>query len=317
MEKIYSKLNDEQKYVLEKFNKVIEKSYLPDEVSISTIAATTRLGGNCEEDEFLFKLENIAKYLKLKNDGICGVNCGKEDDTEANRSLIDNKNKKRKNVNNKSNNKKKTQFFNQVTLTVKLPIDKYIHVKIFGNGSIHMPGCSSGYDFLFVLEKICNSFSAKQISVNNDDDSNTIIYNPFVDKPKNLVISCINKIGISMINSDFKLPFHINRENLTRIMKNDPEYSINPCVSIRNVSVGIKFREDNEPSTKTKATILVFNSGSVIITGAKNCIDISKAYFFINRVILENDNWKYIISNEEMKNIIIKEFMLKNDLFHN
>lgn len=300
----YNTLSRSQKDVIDEFNKVLhlDKLYtLPDKISISTITAATKLGIDLE-----FNLANLAKYVPLKDDGIAEVKFGSSLDETTNRTILKKKVKSKK----LSDIQKKTQFFNQVSLSVKLPRrNNPIRVKIFGNGSIHMPGCATAYDFLTVIEKIIEASCKTSIIA----DGVTII-NPFVNDPMKLTLDCINSTTIAMINSDFRMPYSINREQLYNIFNNDKEYSCYPCVfdPVRHTCVNIKYRVTESGKSETKATILVFEPGSIIITGAKNCTDIANAYIFINGIILKY--WREIVKDDWNKCQLIYEYMISNSL---
>ena len=96
---------------------------------------------------------------------------------------------------------------------------------------------------------------------------------------------------IRMINSNFNVDYHIDRRKLAKILQThhdhdsiDDEFGYiqfkysptggHSCVNIKH-----RYDENNRPS------IFVFQTGSIIITGAKNYSQIISAYKFINKLL--------------------------------
>ena len=121
----------------------------------------------------------------------------------------------------------------------------------------------------------------------------------------------IENIDIVLINSDFNINFKIKRNNLFSILSNDYnivtryEPGIYPGVNSKyywnKEYVNEKYEGKCYCSNKCngkgkgngngdckKITIAAFQSGSVIITGAREILHIEKAKNFINRVFMEN-----------------------------
>ena len=86
-----------------------------------------------------------------------------------------------------------------------------------------------------------------------------------------------------MINSNFNVNYEINRENLYNILLEKKiecryEPSIHACVNI-------KFRPTD---AKKNISIFVFQSGHIIITGAKNINSIAESYDYITQLLSEH-----------------------------
>ena len=121
----------------------------------------------------------------------------------------------------------------------------------------------------------------------------------------------IENIDIVLINSDFNINFKIKRNNLYSILSKDYQITTRyePCIypGVNSKYYWNKAYENFEYEGKCycskpcigkgkgngdgdckKITIAAFQSGSVIITGAREIIHIEKAQAFINRVFREN-----------------------------
>lgn len=262
------------KAVMQKLNSFKGLSELPEELTVSTITVT------CGFDT-IFNTENIGKYVDLSPKGIVSVKYGNRE--EFIRSLIPPKRK-----NNKNKKARKT-FYNQTTVIIKT--DKYTNVKIFKNGSIQMTGCKNIENFAEVLEILCKELMKVKAVLN--PDLNKIEVKPFLTNPGNLGLSKITNFNIRMINSNFNVGFKIDRERLyLLLLKQNVECRYEPCV---HACVNMKYNY----SDTEKISIFIFESGSIIITGAKNKDHIMEAYMFITTVLYENYN-KLVLSSLEV-----------------
>ena len=246
-------------------------------------------------DIFIILSKNILKNIVLKEDedylikGICMSN--------YRLNTLNNKKKKKpnnitlENMDTILNDLKKNtrgHFYNQCSLKIKP--DKYkrpVTIKLFTNGSMSMTGClfkNDGLEAVNVLLKELNKYSGI-----------------FVDDEVE-----IEKYKITMINSDFKLLFKIDRYKLHDKLVNigllsnyDPEnypgvkiyYFWNKYDGIRNEGIcrckkKCKGKGDGTGDGQCKkVTIAIFSSGSVIITGANNEQQIIDVYKQINKYI--------------------------------
>jgi hypothetical protein len=254
---------------------------LPDDVCISTMTI-------CCDLEIEFIVSNIAKYIDLNQNGIVSISYGRNDDPCTNRSLFPKKRQKKK-------KKAKRVFYNQVSLAIMVESkkDKPINIKLFTNGSIQMTGCKSIDNVIDVIAKIFDEL--KTIKAIIDKQTMTIIDKPFINDPTKLFLNLVDNITIGMINSNFKYPNKIDRLKLYNLLlsesiecKYDP--SNHACVNIKHHCVD-----------KT-ISIFVFEKGSIVITGAKNCEHILAGYNFINKYLLNNHK-KIVKSNVNISNI--------------
>ena len=154
------------------------------------------------------------------------------------------------------------------------------------------------------LDKIINSFPLL-ITANNDNFKYGSIYKGSINNINNITdfingylnnmkinnvlnIKLVKEFKIVMINSNFNIGFEINREKLFKIMQ-DKEItaSFEPCT---HACVNIKYIFKRDTPYEKKISIFVFESGSIIITGANNTEHILEGYKFINNILYENKN---------------------------
>jgi TATA-box binding protein (TBP) (component of TFIID and TFIIIB) len=241
-----------------------------------------------------FNVDNIAKFIPLKNDGIINICFGKEGDPITNRTLNQKKKKKKKLKNNK---KQKREFQNQISLDIMVQskANKPINIKLFKNGSIQMTGCKSVENVVDVLFKVFTELQVVKAIVEKKNDTYEIVEKPFVNNTDRLLLENIKNITIGMINSNFIYPNKIDRLklfNLLNVEGKDCRYD--PAI---HAPVNIKFN-----CTDKSISILVFEKGSILITGAKNCSHIYQGYEFINKYLLTNHR-KIVKSNINSDNI--------------
>ena len=257
----------------------LELNKIPYDVSISTMTIICKLDTE-------FNCLNIAKYIDLHPDNILSVSSGLVGDNETNRTILP-----QKNILKSKKKKKKTTrtFFNQVTMNVYVSGKKKkpVNVKLFKNGSIQMTGCKQIEHAIEVLIKLLSVLQTVKAVV--DYDQKKIVEQPFVPNPSILTLENIKNFKIAMVNSNFKVEFKIDRSKLYNLLISEKYICLFDPNS--HASVDIKYEYADKP-----ISIFVFQKGSIIITGAKNCDQILAAYNFINTYLLKNYN--YIVENE-------------------
>lgn len=204
-----------------------------------------------------------------------------------------------KNISEKKASKKKV-FYNQITTILQLMPGITINVKLFNNGAISMTGLKDDKYGIEAIEKFSK------------------IINEVCD------LNCkLSDFNIVLINSDYHIGYEIKRDILHQILiKNFKIYSsYEPCI-YPGVNSKYFWNEDYKNNeyigrcycTKScegkgngrgngnckKITISTFQSGSVIITGARNKEQIKNAYDFINNIfrkyydILKKENAPFL-----------------------
>ena len=261
---------------------------LPTNLTISTISATGKI--NCKT-----LLSNMWQYMKLHTDSILTI-------------MYDGK--VRSLLKAPFTKKKKRCFVNQITMEIRVNTEKKINIKIFRNGSFQMSGCKSIDDCNIILNKLITRLKTTLAIRENDK---------FVDVPflEDLTDEEIRVHGfkIDMINSNFSVGYNINRDSLFNILKNKNvncryEPLIHACVNIKLP------KYDNDLNIKTPS-IFVFQSGNIIITGARNKDQIINSYNYIMTIL--NENYDKIVKKDIM-NILdssdIKEILEELEILH-
>ena len=266
----------------------MQKMILPDDVIINTITIICNVDIN-------FNVANIAKYVDMSLDTIKKVSHGRTGDTLTNRNL---EFKKRIKISNKN----KKVFFNQVSLSVMVPSKKKkpINVKLFSNGSIQMTGCKIIENAVDAIEVIFQELNKVKAII--DPNTLKIIEKPFCDRPENLKLSSIKTINIAMIVSKFLFPIKINRQNLYELFqKFGLECTYEPEL---HASVDLKYLTGDK-----KISVFIFEKGAIVITGARNCVQIKDAYDFVNNFLLTNHA---VISRKNVTQNDIEKYLSAN-----
>lgn len=262
-------------------------------IKISTITLDCKLKVD-------IKLDKFAEHIILDHDGIVSIKYGGRKDAKTNRSIVVFKGNK---------NGKQTAFFNQATIRMKSLINKdngYMNIKVFNNGSLHITGCKNMEDFFDVTKRLIKILKTG-IDIENDKGEKKHI--KFVKNEKEC-ISC-HDLNIRMINSDYNAGYKIDRNTLSKILNEDyPDVKFKYDPSGGHACVNIRYQSD----TKKKPTsVFVFQTGSVIITGAKKMNDIVGAHTFIQNILDKNKNYISIpIYDSENINNILEEYKKSN-----
>lgn len=292
---------------IKKLRKHINLDDLPEELKISTITATCMF-------ETLFNTENIGKYLSLSENRIIRVKYGNGENAII-RSIADStdkitkRNRKtRKPRKQRKKSKKEQAFYNQVTIVTKcMDTNSKVNIKLFQNGAVQMTGCKGFNSCMNAFNILCNDLKIIKAVVND----NKLIQKPFVTNHSNLSIDKLQKFQIQMINSNFDIGFQINRDKLYGILLNtDIDCSFEPDV---HAAVNIKYIYTKSRNTKNpeKISIFVFESGQIIITGAKHKDHIIDAYKYIAGTLYENytqivrNDLDKIIASADYQNFLI------------
>ena len=224
-------------------------------------------------------------------------------------SRFENKNSTNKIVRGNYIKKKRTichkrTFDNQISFVYKLADNHYVNVKVFQNGSLHITGSRTIEDIDIPLKKLVTEIKENKIQIcNNIEDLQ------------------YGNIQILMINTDFKIfkdiehksNFAIKRRTLHSILiqdynmiaRFDPstypgvkiEYWWNDQNNVRDASIHYDIRnvksKSNIKDGVKKITIAVFESGSILITGAITVEQVNETYDFICNIIEKNKDLIY------------------------
>ena len=253
---------------------------------ISTITTTGQLGVKIVLDA-LYEQIPILPYWDL-NDGVLKMEFnGKSKGTSFKDIMLKPK-------------ETKTSFFNQATLVVRREVSplnwKEINVKLFRNGGVQMTGVRSiemaSSTLHWLIDYLQRSCTSKPI---------------FSGTPR------IHKEQVQLVNTDFSIGAKVKRDVLHRILTE--KYRLNSSYESA-IYQGVKtkyFYNAERPSTAPpglcpceklckgtgdgskigackKITISPFQTGQVIITGARTMEQINEAYEFIKRVFRDNSD---------------------------
>ena len=278
---------------------------------VSTITATGRISSTVCLNT-LFKEVQIISPDSTK-DGIVYIQYGARDASDAPtpvRGIKPVKPGKRKPVVVVPGAKKK-RFDNQATILFQFygedGVRKTVNAKVFSNGSVQMTGLKhvdAGMRFLNYLTR-CYGNGELEVTAYN----------------------------INLINSDFNCGIEIRRDIMGRILQE--EYGV-LCVfeSCHYQGLKIQYFWNKDPALQgpddvpgmcncslpcygkgtgrgdgecKKITMSVFQSGSIIITGANKMDQVQEAYEFITRCVTENvDRIKHVQPMLPVRNNLLK-----------
>ena len=107
------------------------------------------------------------------------------------------------------------------------------------------------------------------------------------------------KINIEMINSDFNVFFFINQTKLADILRDDPYNLFVKFNPSSYPGVNVKYYCKTGPPNR-KASILIFRTGKIIITGKIDHEQLKETYDFINGFLREHysEIWAHKLPNE-------------------
>lgn len=277
---------------LEKMNNSKTESKIPEptKLEVSTRSAKCKLTKKIN----MKKLAEVVKKIVENEESNYIVGLGS---TKKRR-------KNKKNASKKQNQGKQT-FLNQITLIIKSKKNgKKINVKFFLNGSISMTGCRDENDGVMAIENFLEEMK-KYPEVFEDKDENEVGNKNEDDKNRGEDVS-VYDYKITLINSNFSCGFKIDRAKLFKIItENYRVYvSYNPGF-YQGVKISYMYNDQNKEKNglcicKKKCkyeknmrkkntckiiTISVFQSGSIIVTGAFYIHQSLEAYDFINGIL--------------------------------
>jgi TATA-box binding protein (TBP) (component of TFIID and TFIIIB) len=165
-----------------------------------------------------------------------------------------------------------------------------VSIFIFPNGKVKAAGAKTVNTIHILIEELINIITYVKGTVEH----------PETLKAEN--------IKIQMICSDFKIKpikedpdgWCLKQEELKNILVRDYSLSATFSSLSRYPGINLKYPSKSEPGKQI--SLLIFRSGSIIITGGKNATDIFDSYNFITDVVSKNNkDLFYYDINEEIK----------------
>jgi len=166
-------------------------------------------------------------------------------------------------------------FFYQATLIIPINGMK-LNLKLFRNGRIQTTGSKNISLVFWVIYKILNFFySEKQ--------------NTYASPFYNCTLSHITDFKIVMINCKFELGFEINKNNTYNVIMQyitDHNLDYLNCYydPLRHPAIQLKYKINDQK----KITLMIFESGKIILSGATNYYNIMNVYKEIMTILLTN-----------------------------
>jgi len=186
-------------------------------------------------------------------------------------------------------------FFNQSTIVIRKKREdsdelKEVNVKLFANGGFQMTGVTSEEFSRKVLDYMLAAIAG--------------LAEPISTEPLT-----VKKFAIQLLNSDYKMSALLKRAELHRILCQEYHLSSTLETTIYQ-GVNTKYYYNEASTTKNgicmcprfcngqgdgtaigqckKITIAAFQTGSIIITGARNREQLDEAYVFMNTVLQQH-----------------------------
>ena len=251
---------------------------IPSNVSISTMSLACGF-------ETSIKTDNIFKYMILEDDNIIAIK------SAGGIRCLQNYKQKFKSINKNS----KRLFYNQNTIIIRVDENRFVNIKLFKNGSMQMTGCKYLNDANIVINKLVKKLKEKLII---KTDTGLIE----IDFVENNEAFNITKFKIDLINSNFGVNYLINKENLHRILQ---DKNIRSTLSPIHSCVNIKHKISND---ETYISIFVFQTGNIIITGAKKPEHVKETYSYIVKFLNEN---KSRIIKKDINKLLSREEIIE------
>lgn len=163
----------------------------------------------------------------------------------------------------------KLSFLNCIIFEVTKNTHKKVVVKLFSNGSLHCTGAKTVEDAKKGADVICELYQ-KQVDMLSE--RNRLKHFNIVD------------FDIQMINSNFSIDTPLNLDATKDIL--NQKYSMDATLNREHhPGIIIKYRD---PQLSKPVSIIVFISGSIIITGAKCAKDLTATYQHITNILDSN-----------------------------
>lgn len=242
----------------------------PDNINITTITLLINL------NNIRFNTKEIAEHIKINKNFINIIKYGNS--VNNFRSIFKEKERKK-------NDKKRQNFYFQTTLKIINKINNIkLNLKLFRNGNIQITGAKNISSVLWSVYKIF------KLLICAENKTSIELYT----KQEGVInLKDIDKIKIVMINCVIKFDYKINRNELYKKLYND-KYDVF-YDSSRHAGVNLKYYDldnnleiNNSKYINRYVSMLIFEKGNVIFSGAINYKDIIICYKFLIIYLIDN-----------------------------
>ena len=265
-------------------------TFSPTRYKVSTITATASISKR--SNELLINFQQLYDLIDLQDDvdenGFTYVEYGVKKGDVYHKGFH-----KKLNIQRRKKRDGK-RFDNQITLLIRLVKNSadgkkleqpfVTNMKIFKNGNVQMTGLKSIEQGMLALEFVVQYLQ-----------ENPKIEGVFENGCSQWLAP--DNYDIRLINSDFYVGFEVKRDKLFRLMQSNSNAfsTYEPCIY---PGVKIQYDASCNPSDEfhtnlclkgKRITIAVFQSGSVIITGAKSYEQVDMAYDFICGILKKHE----------------------------
>jgi TATA-box binding protein (TBP) (component of TFIID and TFIIIB) len=251
---------------------------------ISTLVTTGHLGTNLQIPKIFDQFAQNCIPIGYPDEGFLKIEFGEKAIGYSSRDVLS----KRK--------VSKNSFFNQATIVVRKLREgntnefKEVNIKLFANGGFQMTGITSEEYSKNVLLWLIEEFKKFSISIS--------------EKPLKM-----DRFSVQLLNSDYKVNALVRRDELHRLLVNKYKlFSTLETTIYQGINTKYYYNEQakckngicmcdkicngqgdgkNEGACK-RITIAIFQTGSIIITGARNLHQLEEAYEFINKIMKEH-----------------------------
>jgi TATA-box binding protein (TBP) (component of TFIID and TFIIIB) len=289
--KDFDKLLNETQFIGDGEEVVEEQRYEVSPIVISTITVNYEIDACVELETFVEICNKLKKIKEVKY-----AKSGRKSKSESVNYNFYNQCELHLNSDPISVLEKDKKSYN-FRMTDKIP---KIKISVFRNGSIKIVGCR----FLSQIRKtikFLHKLFIKYPSVLHHNkslkiDGKNVIQKGFKKRGEKVVIK---NTRMSLINCTFYVKHKINREGLANYLNNCEDVRIksvlfdtenHEAVRVKFLSRGLHNTRKTITRKKTEKqegeyTIMIFNTGPVIITGSQSIYDIVKGYEYINNLL--------------------------------
>jgi TATA-box binding protein (TBP) (component of TFIID and TFIIIB) len=247
---------------------------------ISTLVTTGHLGTTLNLEKLFSQFYLYAIPIGYPDEGFLKIEYGEKAIGYSSRDILS----KRK--------VSKNSFFNQSTLVVRKKKEdssgyKEVNIKLFANGGFQMTGITSEFYSKNVLQWLINIMNSMPSKLSEKEFS-------------------VQKFSVQLLNSDYKMNALVRRDELHRILVNKYKlFSTLETTIYQGINTKYYYNEKSlrkngicwcdkpcsgqgdgkELGNCKRITIAIFQTGSVIITGARNQEQLDESYEFINKIL--------------------------------